>query len=59
MNGRRGEPFLEFLLDFRQTTTQQAELGALSLAFAQKTFSGGGEPHNNGEETYRVGKESS
>lgn len=42
MNGRRGEPFLEFLLDFRQTTTQQAELGALSLAFAQKTFSGGG-----------------
>lgn len=44
MNGRRGEPFLEFLLDFRQTTTQQAELGALSLAFAQKTFSGGGNP---------------
>lgn len=42
VNRRRGEPFLEFLLDFRRTTTQQAELGALSLAFAQKRFSGGG-----------------
>lgn len=58
VNRRHGEPFLEFLLDSRRTTTQQAELGALSFAFVQKRFSGGGKPHNNGEETYRGGKES-